>query len=95
MRTAADTARRQKLAVLTVLVLAAAAAYLLFEVNFSNARLFQYAMKIRTPKLLVMLITAFAIGGASIVFQSIINNTIVTLLKSKHYRHSKMYYHGY
>lgn len=78
MRTAADTARRQKLAVLTVLVLAAAAAYLLYEVNFSNARLFRYAMKIRTPKLLVMLITAFAIGGASIVFQSIINNTIVT-----------------
>ena len=30
------------------------------------------------PKLIVMLITAFAIGGASIVFQSIINNTIVT-----------------
>lgn len=78
MRTAADTARRQKLAVLTVLVLAAAAAYLLYEVNFSNARLFRYALKIRTPKLLVMLITAFAIGGASIVFQSIINNTIVT-----------------
>ncbi len=41
-------------------------------------RLFQYAMKIRTPKLIVMLITAFAIGGASLVFQSIINNTIVT-----------------
>ena len=35
-------------------------------------------MKIRTPKLIVMLITAFSIGGASLVFQSIINNTIVT-----------------
>ena len=35
-------------------------------------------MKIRTPKLIVMLVTAFAIGGASIVFQSVINNTIVT-----------------
>ena len=35
-------------------------------------------MKIRTPKLVVMLITAFSIGGASLVFQSIINNTIVT-----------------
>ena len=35
-------------------------------------------MKIRTPKLIVILITAFAIGGASIVFQSVINNTIVT-----------------
>ena len=30
------------------------------------------------PKLIVMLITAFSIGGASLVFQSIINNTIVT-----------------
>ena len=35
-------------------------------------------MKIRMPKLLVMLITAFSIGGASLVFQSVINNTIVT-----------------
>ena len=43
-----------------------------------NPKLLAYAMKIRTPKLIVMLITAFAIGGASIVFQSIINNTIVT-----------------
>ena len=36
------------------------------------------SMRIRSPKLIAMLITAFAIGGASIVFQSIINNTIVT-----------------
>ena len=48
------------------------------DVKFGNEKLFWYAMKIRTPKLIVMLITAFAIGGASIVFQSIINNTIVT-----------------
>ena len=41
-------------------------------------QLLAYAMKIRTPKLIVMLITAFSIGGASLVFQSIINNTIVT-----------------
>jgi len=47
-------------------------------VNFENEKLFRYAMRLRTPKLIVMLITAFAIGGASIVFQSIINNTIVT-----------------
>lgn len=51
---------------------------MLVNVNFSNPKLLAYAMKIRTPKLIVMLITAFAIGGASIVFQSIINNTIVT-----------------
>ena len=51
---------------------------MLVDVNFSNPKLLAYAMKIRTPKLIVMLITAFSIGGASLVFQSIINNTIVT-----------------
>ena len=51
---------------------------MLVEVNFENEKLFRYAMRLRTLKLIVMLITAFAIGGASIVFQSIINNTIVT-----------------
>lgn len=61
-----------------LLVVLAGAAYMLVGVNFENQKLFTYAMKIRTPKLIAMLITAFAIGGASIVFQSIINNTIVT-----------------
>lgn len=68
----------KKLIILAGLVLIFAVAYLLVEVNFENPKLFEYAMKIRTPKLIVMLITAFAIGGASIVFQSVINNTIVT-----------------
>lgn len=68
----------QKIVVLSILVLVAVAAYLFVEVNFGNSKLFNYAMKIRTPKVIAMLITAFAIGGASIVFQSIINNTIVT-----------------
>ena len=63
------------MAVLTVLC---AVGYLVVEVNFSNPNLVRYAMKLRAPKLLAMLITAFAIGGASLVFQSIINNTIVT-----------------
>lgn len=69
---------RNKLLLMTALVMLCAAAYMLIEVDFSNPKLFQYAMKIRTPKLIVMLITAFAIGGASIVFQSVIRNTIVT-----------------
>ncbi len=68
----------KKLLILALLVLLAAAAYMLVEVSFENEKLFRYAMRLRTPKLIVMLITAFAIGGASIVFQSIINNTIVT-----------------
>ena len=76
--TAVVRMNRNKLLLMTALVLVCAAAYMLIEVDFSNPRLFQYAMKIRTPKLMVMLITAFAIGGASIVFQSVIRNTIVT-----------------
>lgn len=63
---------------MAVIVLLCSAAYMFVSVKFGNPRLFWYAMKIRAPKLIVMLITAFAIGGASIVFQSIINNTIVT-----------------
>ncbi len=69
---------RKKLAVLAVLVVLCSAAYMLYGVNFANPKLFQYSMKLRAPKLIVMLITAFAIGGASLVFQSIINNVIVT-----------------
>ena len=68
----------KKLLVLFALTLLAAAAYMLVDVNFQNQKLFAYAMKIRAPKLAAMVITAFAIGGASMVFQSVINNTIVT-----------------
>lgn len=78
MNTAAIRSNHRKLLLLAVLMILAAAAYLMVRVNFENEKLFRYAMKIRIPKLTVMLITAFAIGGASIVFQSIINNTIVT-----------------
>ena len=67
-----------KIIILSVLALAAATAYMLTDVNFANEKLFLYAMKIRTPKLIVMILTAFALGGASIVFQSVINNRIVT-----------------
>lgn len=78
MNTVAYRKNIRKLLIMVVLAALAAAAYMLVEVNFENQKLFAYAMKIRTPKLIAMLITAFAIGGASIVFQSVINNTIVT-----------------
>ena len=67
-----------RLLILLLLVLLACAGYMTVGVHFENQKLFTYAMRIRTPKLIAMLITAFAIGSASIVFQSIINNTIVT-----------------
>ena len=78
MNTAAYRKNIRRLLIMVVLAALAAAAYMLVEVNFENQKLFAYAMKIRTPKLIAMLIRAFAIGGASIVFQSVINNTIVT-----------------
>ena len=78
MNTKAVRANQRKLVIMAVLVLLCAAGYMLVGVKFGKPKLFNYAMKIRTPKLIVMLITAFSIGGASIVFQSIINNTIVT-----------------
>lgn len=78
MGSAAHRKNRRKLALLVFLVVVSAAAYLFTDVSFANERLFRYAMKIRIPKLIAMLVTAAAIGGASIVFQSVINNTIVT-----------------
>lgn len=68
----------KKFIILAMVVLLASIGYMLVEVRFDKPILFRYAMKIRTPKLIVMLIVAYAIGAASLVFQSIINNTIVT-----------------
>lgn len=77
-QTAAYRANVKKLVIMLVITVAVVAAYMLIGVNFNNPKLFWYAMKIRTPKVIAMLITAFAIGGASVVFQSIIHNNIVT-----------------
>lgn len=52
--------------------------YMTFDINFQNQKLMNYALSIRIPKILAMIIAAVSIGGASIVFQSIINNRIVT-----------------
>ncbi len=69
---------RRKLLVLCTLVLLAAVAYMTLDVKFGNDRLVAFALKLRAPKLAAMAVSAFAIGAASLVFQSIINNTIVT-----------------
>ncbi len=57
-----------RLLILLLLVLLACAGYMTVGVHFENQKLFAYSMRIRTPKLIAMLITAFAIGSASIVF---------------------------
>lgn len=74
----ARRSNRRKLLVLCALVLLAATAYMTLDVKFGNDRLVAFALKLRAPKLAAMAVSAFAIGAASLVFQSIINNTIVT-----------------
>ena len=67
-----------KLLILGIIVLLASVAYILINSYLPNMKIFMYVLKIRIPTLIVMLIAAIAIGGASIIFQSIINNRIVT-----------------
>lgn len=67
-----------RLIIMGILAAVISVAYLTIKVNFANERLFRFAMELRIPKLAAIIVTAYAIGAASIVFQSIINNTIVT-----------------
>lgn len=69
---------RKKIHVLAFIVVGVCAAYLLINSYPEKPRLFQYILSLRVPTLVVMLIASFAIGSASIIFQSIINNRIVT-----------------
>ncbi len=70
-----NDANRLKAMVLITLTILAVIGYLTLNVN---PKYVEFAMRLRVPKLLVMLVTAFCIGGASIVFQTLIQNTIVT-----------------
>ena len=67
-----------KLTVIALIAIIIVAAFLFIGVKFHNHKLLRYAMKLRIPKVIAMIITAFAIGAATIIFQSVINNTIVT-----------------
>lgn len=67
-----------KLLILGIIVAACIALYLLLGLNFAKWKFVSYALKIRIPKLLAMLIAAFAIGAASVVFQTINGNRIIT-----------------
>ena len=78
MKSIAKKINNRRMILLFCCMLIASAAYMLTDIHFENERLMRYAFQLRTPKLIAMLITAFAIGGATIVFQSVINNTIVT-----------------
>lgn len=78
MRTAAYQKNVRKLVILAGIMVIACVLFMTWDVNFSNPKFLRFSMSIRFPKLAAMLVAAFAIGAASIVFQSIINNQIVT-----------------
>ena len=69
---------RKKLILLSFLVIGVCAAYLLINSYLGKTKLFYYILSLRIPTLIVMVIAAFAIGSATMIFQSIINNRIVT-----------------
>lgn len=77
-RTPAQKANVRNLIILTIIVIGVCGTYLLINSYPEKPKLFQYVLSLRIPTLLVMLIASFAIGSASIIFQSIINNRIVT-----------------
>ncbi len=69
------SSNKNKLILLSVISVLVA---IIYQFIFIDMKYFEYAMYIRTPKLIAMMIAAFCIGTASIVFQSIIRNRIVT-----------------
>ena len=77
-RTQVQKANVRKLIILTFIVIGVCTAFLLINAYPENPKLFRYILSLRIPTLAVMTIAAFAIGCASLVFQSIINNRIVT-----------------
>ncbi|OON97570.1 MAG: CRISPR-associated protein Cas5 [Epulopiscium sp. Nele67-Bin005] len=60
---------------LLVIMLMAMTCYQFINVNM---KYFDFVMRLRSPKLLAMTVAAICIGSASIMFQSVINNRIVT-----------------
>ena len=68
----------KKIIILLTLVIGVCAAYLFIHSHPENPKLFRYILSLRIPTLVVMVIASFAIGSASLIFQSIINNRIVT-----------------
>lgn len=72
------TRNNLKILILFILVISFSLFYILFNSYLDDLDLFLYVLKIRLPTLVVILIAAFSIGVASLIFQTIINNRIVT-----------------
>lgn len=68
----------QRLVILALVVLVAIVFYLLINSHPEKPKLFLYIMKLRLPALICMVIASISIGVSTLIFQSIVNNRIVT-----------------
>lgn len=66
---------KTKLIILTLIALLCSAFFLFYGINY---KFFAFSMSLRVSKLLAMILSAYCIGAASLIFQTIIKNTIVT-----------------
>ena len=67
-----------RLAALAAMVLVAIVFFLLINAHPEKPSLFRYIMSLRVPTLICMVIACISIGVATLIFQSIVNNRIVT-----------------
>lgn len=67
-----------RLIILAVVVLVAVVFYLLVESHPEKPKLFKYILGLRLPTMICMVIASISIGVATLIFQSIVNNRIVT-----------------
>ena len=69
---------KKKIKYLYLIVIIATIIYMYYDLNLNNSNVLFYSLEKRIIKILVILIVAFCIGIASLIFQSIINNNIIT-----------------
>lgn len=67
-----------RLVLLAILVIIAVVFYLFINSYPEKPKLFNYILSLRLPTLICMVIASIAIGAATLIFQSIVNNRIVT-----------------
>ena len=67
-----------KLIIIGIITIVAIVGYLLINSHPERPKLFLYILGLRLPTLLCMVIASLSIGVATLIFQSIVNNRIVT-----------------
>ena len=71
---------RIRLSMLVILVLAAVVTYLLIQAHPEKPKLFRYILGLRIPTLICMMIASVSIGASTMIFQSIVHNTVRNIL---------------